>query len=583
MIWYVILTVFGGWLFVYEYTNWLKWACILGILGSLSGCSGGAIGAAAVSEKVSEEVVDKISKINPENNSADIYTFDVIHNETYTFKVSEDFKRYISIYSGCGERLKWFDEECSIPMLHNHTVIGVEFGIDSKTEQFINTSDILTLLKNLAFECKKLDGNINRLSNMLDCSTKLIYKWLNEEIKPNKQEEVDIRMLYRDFEYSRYHHLIYFNRGMSQFETLAKNWELGNVKKFRECKNIFANNQSCFDMLLELRTAMGSSNLVANYLECSSAAIERLLNKETEPTDEFLHRVKNMYLSFVLLNKDPNILQLVRYGIGQSGTFSYDFFIDYKVSPQLNEWTDSLEPGVEQYENNVSNNNLDSITIEQYIKNEEKLNEAFVSSICKTMESIFEHQKAKFVEDRLEGPIDNLTNIKDLYLSDKHEFNKIVKNLDSTYFGPQHFYPQLKKIESDYISKVKKTRAHFVSSYKIRVDVSVNSIKTPEISTKGLKNYTEDIGADYLIEGLKDCTSSTVGSIAACYITPVGAGIAEVLVTAALDEIFPSEADSITEILKQNLDSQFVINPEEINSFINLLNNNSRSFYEKIL
>lgn len=566
MTWYIILTGlnFFGWLCAPN--DWLRWVCGLGILGSLLGCV----------RACNEEVQDKI---NTENNSADIYTFDVIHNETYTFKVSEDFKRYISIYCGCGcgERLKWFDEECSIPMLHNHTVIGVEFGIDSKAEQFINTSDILTLLKNLAFECKKLDGNINRLSNMLGCSTELIYKWLNEEIKPNKQEEVDIRMLYRDFEYSRHHHLIYFNRGMSQFETLAKNWELGNVKKFRECKNIFANDQSCFDMLLELRTAMGSSNLVANYLECSSAAIERLLNKETEPTDEFLHRVKNMYLSFVLLNKDPNILQLVRYGIGQSG-----IFIDYKVSPQLNEWTDSLEPGVEQYENNVSNNNLDSITIEQYIKNEEKLNEAFVSSICKTMESIFEHQKAKFVEDRLEGPIDNLTNIKDLYLSDKHEFNKIVKNLDSTYFGPQHFYPQLKIIESDYISKVKKTRAHFVSSYKIRVDVSVNSIKTPEISTKGLKNYTEDIGADYLIEGLKDCTSSTVGSIATCY-TAVGGGIAEVLVAVALDEIFPSEADSITEILKQNLDSQFVINPEEINSFINLLNNNSRSFYEKIL
>lgn len=577
MIWYIILTglSFFGWEIAQEEDiNWLKWVCGLGILCSLSGCV----------RACNEEGQDKI---NTENNSADIYTFDVIHNTTYTFKVSEDFKRYISIYCGCGcgERLKWFDEECSIPMLHNHTVIGVEFGIDSKAEQFINTSDILTLLKNLAFECKKSDGNINRLSNMLGCSTELIYKWLNEEIKPNKQEEVDIRMLYRDFEYSRYHHLIYFNRGMSQFETLAKNWELGNVKKFRECKNIFANDPSCFDMLLELRTAMGSSNLVANYLECSSAAIERLLNKETEPTDEFLHRVKNMYLSFVLLNKDPNILQLVRYGIGQSGIFSYDFFIDYKVSPQLNEWTDSLEPGVEQYENNVSNNNLDSITIEQYIKNEEKLNEAFVSSICKTMESIFEHQKAKFVEDRLEGLIDNLTNIKDLYLSDKHEFNKIIKNLDSTYFGPQHFYPQLKIIESDYISKVKKTRAHFVSSYKIRVDVSVNSIKIPEISTKGLKNYTEDMGADYLIEGLKDCTSATVGGIAACCTGtgPVGAVIAEELGAAALDEIFPSEADSITEILKQNLDSQFVINPEEINSFINLLNNNSRSFYEKIL
>lgn len=580
MIWYVILTAlnFFGWYFAQEEDiDWLKWVCGLGILGSLS------IGVRACNESFNEEEQDKIKT---ENNSADIYTFDVIHNKTYTFKVSEDFKRYISIYCGCGcgERLKWFDEECSIPMLHNHTVIGVEFGIDSKAEQFINTSDILTLLKNLAFECKKLDGNINRLSNMLGCSTELIYKWLNEEIKPNKQEEVDIRMLYRDFEYSRHHHLIYFNRGMSQFETLAKNWELGNVKKFRECKNIFANDQSCFDMLLELRTAMGSSNLVANYLECSSAAIERLLNKETEPTDEFLHRVKNMYLSFVLLNKDPNILQLVRYGIGQSGIFSYDFFIDYKVSPQLNEWTDSLEPGVEQYENNVSNNNLDSITIEQYIKNEEKLNEAFVSSICKTIDSISKHQIAKFEEDKL---ADNLTNIKDLYLSDKHEFNKIIKNLDSTYFGPQHFYPQLKIIESDYISKVKKTRAHFVKAYKVRVDVNVDSFKIPLISTKGLKNYTEDIAADYIYKKLpKEAVSVRVSLLTSCSKHPVAIPISiavEGLADRALDKIFPSDADSITEILKKDIDSQSVINPEEINSFINLLNNNSRSFYEKIL
>lgn len=523
-------------------------------------------------------------KEDAENGYFNVSSWDVAHNCIWTFKGSKKYGLEVYQHTDDGLELVINNDadNLEMPILDKPTVIGVEFGIDSKTEHFLQTADVLDLLKILTFECDKSDGNLKRLSSMLGFSPHLIYKWLEKEGYPDALQEENIRKLYRDFEYSRYHHLIYYNGEMSQFEALAKNWKEGNIEKFRNLKKIYVDNLSYSAMLFELCSSLEDSKYVANYLQCSSSAIERLLNKETEPTDEFLQRVKNMYLSFVLLNKEPNLLNLVRYGIGDVGIFFSDYKIDCKDSPQLNEWTDVLETGVEQYENNVSNNNLDSITIEQYIKNEEKLNEAFVSSFCKTMESIFERQKAKFVEDRLEGPIDNLTNIKDLYISDKQEFEKIIKDMDSTYFGPQHFYPQLKIIESDYISKVKKTRAHFVSSYKIRVDVSVNSIKTPEISTKGLKNYTEDIGADYLIEGLKGFASSALGCVVARAHPLAGIGV-EVLASVGLEKKIPSEADSITEILKQNLDSQFVINPEEINNFINLLNNNSRSFYEKIL
>ena len=168
-----------------------------------------------------------------------------------------------------------------------------------------------------------------------------------------------------------------------------------------------------------------------------------------------------------------------------------------------------IEASVEAYERRQYERYREDLEKEYRIESEraekdadlaKKLNEAFVSSICKTIDSISKHQIAKFEEDKLDGLVDNFANIKDLYISDKQEFEKIIKDMDSTYFGTQHFYPQLKIIESDYISKVKKTRAHFVKAYKVRVDVNVDSIKIPLISTKGLKNYTEDIAADYIKE-----------------------------------------------------------------------------------
>lgn len=522
-------------------------------------------------------------KEDAENGYFNVSSWDVAHNCIYTFKGSKKYGLEVYQHTDDGLELVINNDadNLEMPILDKPTVIGVEFGIDSKTEHFLQTADVLDLLKILTFECDKSDGNLKRLSSMLGFSPHLIYKWLEKEGYPDALQEENIRKLYRDFEYSRYHHLIYYNGEMSQFEALAKNWKEGNIEKFRNLKKIYVDNRSYSAMLFELCSSLGDSKYVANYLQCSSSAIERLLNKETEPTDEFLQRVKNMYLSFVLLNKEPNLLNLVRYGIGEGGIFS-DYKIDWKDSPQLNEWTDSLEPGVEQYENNVSNNNLDSITIEQYIKNEEKLNEAFVSSICKTIDSISKHQIAKFEEDKLDGLVDNFANIKDLYISDKQEFEKIIKDMDSTYFGTQHYYPQLKIIESDYISKVKKTRAHFVKAYKVRVDVSVDSVKISKISTEGLKNYTEDIGDDFIKTGIKDFASFAFGSVVA-RAHPVAGFLVDLFASVGLEKIFPSEADSITEILKKDIDSQSVINPEEINNFINLLNNNSRSFYEKIL
>lgn len=459
----------------------------------------------------------------------------------------------------------------------------IKFGIDYRTELNIQSANPIELLKELYYENFSYNGSSMELARMLNCTHYDIELFLKGSSCPSENQIKMIRQLRRNYEYAAQDFLIYKVESECVFGTLFTNWENNKIQNFNEIEEMFVKNKECSHLLLELQKAGNGSEAIANYLECSTAAIDRLINKETEPTAQFLHDARNMYFSYLLLNKNFHKLEQIRYGD------------EFSQSPDLNEWQESLEPGVEQFEPTGSVE-FDKSTIEQYIKNEEKLNEAFVSSICKTIDSISKHQIAKFEEDELDGLVDDFANIKDLYISDKQEFEKIIKDMDSTYFGTQHYYPQLKIIESDYISKVKKTRAHFVKAYKVRVDVNVDSIKIPLISTKGLKNYTEDIAADY-IKGLpKDIASEGVAFAVNCAVKSFAPKcrylglflIATELATSnatsyALDKISPSDADSITEILKKDIDSQSVINPEEINSFINLLNNNSRSFYEKIL